>query len=195
MSRLTGLWTSLKIVAAVADGSGTVDVSPDRLSIVVPDMHIDGAPLVHRPDSRLLPPHNMEIERDIRTVRFERARRYAAANDLNRITVNPPDAWIGIVSSGITHHEVREALRRLGLETDDQIAAMSDDELNALWSEPERYDPVLLAEAQRYEIELAVTSWDCGLADLYASYQIALDELQQQFIQSNLDELQGLVTQ
>jgi indolepyruvate ferredoxin oxidoreductase len=123
MSRATGLWTSLKIVAAVADGSGTVDVSPDRLSIVLPDMHIDGAELIHHPDSRLLPPHNMDIERDIRTVRFERAQRYAAANDLNRITVDPPDAWIGIASSGITYHEVREALRRLGLTNDQQIAA------------------------------------------------------------------------
>jgi indolepyruvate ferredoxin oxidoreductase len=122
MSRATGLWTSLKIVTSVADGSGTVDVSADRISIVVPDMHIDGAPLVHHPDSRLLPPHNMDIERDIRTVRFERARRYAAANDLNRITVNPPDAWVGIASSGITYHEVRESLRRLGLTNDREIA-------------------------------------------------------------------------
>jgi len=123
MSRASGLWTSLKIVAAVADGSGTVDVSPDRLQIVIPDMHIDGAPLLHQPDGRLLPPTNMAIEKDIRTVRFERARRYAAANDVNRITVDPSDAWIGIVSSGVTYGEVREALRRLGLDTEEQIAA------------------------------------------------------------------------
>ncbi len=122
MSRLSGLWTSLKIVASVADGSGTVDVSPSRLEIVVPDMNIDGAPPVHRPDSRLLPPHNMAIERDIRTVRFERARRYAAANDINRVTVNPSDAWIGIVACGVTYHETREALRRLGLDTDEDVS-------------------------------------------------------------------------
>ena len=123
MSRLTGLWTSMKIVAAVADGSGTVDISPERLHIVVPDMHIDGAPEFHRPDARLLPPHNMEIERDIRTTRFERARRYAAANRLNRVTVDPPDAWIGIAATGVTSGEVREALRRLGLSNDEEIAA------------------------------------------------------------------------
>ena len=122
MSRATGLWTSMKIVAAVADGSGTIDVSPDRLKIVLPDMSIDGAPDVHIPDARLLPPHNMAIEKDIRTVRGERARRYSVANDLNRISVDASDAWIGIAATGVTYGEVREALRRLGLATDEQVA-------------------------------------------------------------------------
>jgi indolepyruvate ferredoxin oxidoreductase len=123
MSRSTGLWTSMKIVAAVADGSATVDVSPERMHIVVPDMAIDRVPLHHTPDARLLPPRNMEIERDIRTVRFERARRYSAANALNRITVDPPDAWIGIAATGVTYGEVRESLHRLGLRTDADVAA------------------------------------------------------------------------
>ena len=123
MSRATGLWTSMKIVAAVADGSGTIDLSPERLQIVLPDMHIEGAPDVHTPDARLLPPVNMAIERDIRTVRFERAQRYSTANQLNRITVETPDAWIGIAATGVTYGEVREALRRLGLDTDDLVAA------------------------------------------------------------------------
>ena len=123
MSRATGLWTSMKVVAAVADGSGTIDVLPDRIQIVLPDMSIDGAADIHTPDARLIPPNNMSIERDIRTVRSERARRYSAANDLNRITVSPPDAWIGIAATGVTYGEVREALRRLGLGTDDDVAA------------------------------------------------------------------------
>ncbi|MEM9039000.1 MAG: indolepyruvate ferredoxin oxidoreductase family protein [Actinomycetota bacterium] len=123
MSRATGLWTSMKIVTAVADGSGTVDVSAGRTQIVIPDMHIDGAPDEHTPDGRLLPPINMAIEKDIRTVRLERALRYSSANDLNRLTVDPSDAWIGIAACGITYHEVREALRRLGLGTDAEVEA------------------------------------------------------------------------
>lgn len=123
MSRATGLWTSLKIVAAVADGSGTIDVSADRLHIVIPDMRIEGAPDFHTPDARLLPPINMAIERDIRTVRAERAARYSAANQLNRVTVDAPDAWIGIAASGVTYGEVQEALRRIGLKSDADVAA------------------------------------------------------------------------
>ena len=123
MSRATGLWTAMKIVAPVADGSGTVDVHTHRTDIVIPDMHIDGAPDFHVPDMKLLPPNNMEVEYDIRTTRTERAFRYIAANRLNRIVVDPgPDAWIGLAATGHTFSELRESLRRLGLVTDEQIA-------------------------------------------------------------------------
>lgn len=122
MSRSTGLWTAMKIVAPVADGSGTVDVDTYRTDIVIPDMHIEGAAEFHVPDMRLLPPHNMDIELDIRTTRMERAQRYLAANQLNRVVVDPgPSAWIGLAATGHTFSELRESLRRLGLVTDDDI--------------------------------------------------------------------------
>jgi len=120
MSRATGLWTSLKIVADVADGSATVDLDPTRVSPVVP--LIDGAPYRHSPDGRLLTPHTVEIEREIYEVRYALALEYAALNHLNHTTVDPQDAWIGIVSSGITYREVREALARLGLGSDPEIS-------------------------------------------------------------------------
>ena len=124
MSRATGLWTAMKIVSPVADGSGTVDVRTVRDDIVVPDMRIDGAADVHVPDMRLLPPHNMDVELDIRTTRMERARRYLEANDLNRVVVDPgPSAWIGFAATGHTFSELRESLRRLGLGTDEEVAA------------------------------------------------------------------------
>ncbi len=45
-------------------------------------------------------------------------------NELNRVTVDPgPDAVVGIAASGYTYGEVREALWRLGLRNDRQIAA------------------------------------------------------------------------
>lgn len=124
MSRSTGLWTAMKMVSPVADGSGTVDVNTYRDDIVIPDMHIDGVADFHVPDMKLLPPHNMDIELDIRTTRMERAQRYLAANDLNRVIVDPgPSAWIGIAATGHTFSELRESLRRLGLTTDDDIKA------------------------------------------------------------------------
>jgi len=124
MSRLTGLWTSMKIVAPVADGSGTLTLDTFGLNIVVPDMHIEGAPDHHTIDMRLLPPYNLDVERDIRTTRLERARRYLAANQLNRIHGDTSaDAWVGLVATGHTFHELREALRRLGLGSDDELRA------------------------------------------------------------------------
>ena len=47
---------------------------------------------------------------------------YAAVNGLNATTVASRDAWIGIVASGITYLEVREAFARLGLASDDALA-------------------------------------------------------------------------
>ena len=121
LSRATGLWTSLKIVADVADGSGTVHLDPRRVDPVLPQ--VDGAPYVHTPDGRLLTPATVDTEREIYEVRHPLAIEYAALNRLNHATVNPADAWIGIVSSGITYRELREALRRLGLESDSDIDA------------------------------------------------------------------------
>jgi indolepyruvate ferredoxin oxidoreductase len=120
LARCTGLWASLKIVADVADGSSTVTLDPARVQPTIP--LYEGRPYVHVPDGRLLTPHTIELEREIYEVRYALAVEYASQNRLNHATVDPPDAWIGIVSSGITYREVREALRRLGLASDVAVA-------------------------------------------------------------------------
>ena len=119
LSRVSGLWTALKIVADVADATATVELGPDRIVPILPEL--DGRPYLHHPDGALLTPRTVEVEREIVEVRYEIARRYASANRLNHVTVDPPNAWIGIVSSGITYREVREALGRLGLRSDQQV--------------------------------------------------------------------------
>lgn len=121
LSRTTGLWSALKIVADVADATASVELAPDRIVPVIP--RIEGRRYSHHADGSLLTPRTVEVEREIVEVRYELARRYAASNKLNHVTVDPPDAWIGIVSSGITYREVREALSRLGLRREDDIAA------------------------------------------------------------------------
>ena len=122
LSRTTGLWVAIKIVADVADATATVDLDIDRVQPVIPT--IDGERYRHAPDGRLLTPHTLELEQEIIQTRYELARDYAASNELNHVTVNPSDAWIGLVASGITYREVREALGRLGLRTDDDIAGL-----------------------------------------------------------------------
>jgi len=121
LSRATGLWSALKIVADVADATASVELAPDRIVPVIP--RIDGQRYLHQADGALLTPRTVEVEREIVEVRYELARRYASSNALNHVTVDPPDAWIGVVSSGITYREVREALARLGLRRDEDVAA------------------------------------------------------------------------
>ncbi len=127
MSRATGVWTAMKIVASVADGSGTVDLSPRHGQPTVTSITIGpdgtGDPYVHHPSGQLLTPHTLDLEREFREVRSGLVLRYAVENKLNHTTANPSDAWIGIISSGYTYHELIESLRRLGLETIEQIEA------------------------------------------------------------------------
>ncbi|MAG03138.1 MAG: hypothetical protein CL406_00760 [Acidimicrobiaceae bacterium] len=123
LSRLTGVWSALKIVTNVADGTSTIDLSPDRVVPVVPDLDIDGRPHVHHPSGNLLTPYTLDMERDFRQVRSELVRRYMVANRLNHVTVDPSDAWIGLIASGFTYHEMLHALRRIGLTTPAEIAA------------------------------------------------------------------------
>ena len=119
LSRLTGLWTALKIVADVADATATVQLSSETFAPSLP--LVDGKPYRHSPSGNLLTPRTIEVEQEIYEVRYPLAREYAARNGLNRITVNPSNAWVGIVSSGITYREVREAFARLGLRSDESI--------------------------------------------------------------------------
>jgi indolepyruvate ferredoxin oxidoreductase len=122
LSRTCGLWTALKIVSDVADGTASVALDPDRIRPVVPEMAEYARPGL--PGGRLLAPRTIDLEREIYEVRYSIATAYSAANHLNEVMVDAPDAWLGIVVSGITYREVREALRRLGLSDDADVSAL-----------------------------------------------------------------------
>lgn len=123
LSRASGLWAGLKMVANVADGTATIALDPNRVRPVTPEWLVDGTQYRPIPSTQFLPPYNLALEREILEVRTEIARKYGVVNELNRVTVDPgPSARIGIAASGYTASEVREALARLGLRTDDEIA-------------------------------------------------------------------------
>jgi len=124
LSRATGLWSAMKIVTPIADGSGTVDLSVLDLDIVMSSIDINGRPWSHSPNAQFLGAARMlEVEREFREVRLPLARQYGIDNGINRVSVNPTDAWIGLVATGFTYREMLDALRRLGLETERQIEA------------------------------------------------------------------------
>jgi indolepyruvate ferredoxin oxidoreductase len=115
LSRASGLWAALKIVSAVADGSGTVELDPNRVRPNVP-LGDDGRPIGPDAVQSLSPLTLMAGEREINERRLLLAERYSIDNQLNRVTVDAPDAWLGIVASGHTYHEVGSALAQLGLD-------------------------------------------------------------------------------
>ncbi len=116
LSRASGLWVGVKIATDVADGSGTARVHPDRITPVMPDAEIDGQPFAHRVHARMLQPAVTPLERSRNGPRLELARRYAAANGLNRLVRSGAGDRIGIAAAGKTFLDLRQALRILGLD-------------------------------------------------------------------------------
>ncbi|MGC4962533.1 indolepyruvate ferredoxin oxidoreductase family protein [Gordonia sp. DT101] len=115
MSRASGLWTSMKISAHVADGASTAMVDPARIMPVYGDLGTSP----HVPSGRLLGANLMELEQNQLTTRIPRALEYARLNGINRITVSSPDDHIGIVAAGKTYLDLREALRLMRISDDD----------------------------------------------------------------------------
>ncbi|GAA1002565.1 indolepyruvate ferredoxin oxidoreductase [Acrocarpospora pleiomorpha] len=109
LSRATGLWTGLKIVADVADASATVDLGPLRQNVPMPD-RAGGAP------PTLVGPASLDAEHDMLTRRLGLAREYARANGLNRVVFGAKRATLGVLASGTAYAVVRRALADLGLD-------------------------------------------------------------------------------
>ena len=116
LSRYSGLWVGAKIVTNVADEIGTAEVAPDRVAIADPGFEYEGRPWQSRQNPLLMPPWGLDTEREIHYGRLEAAKAFAAANRLNRITLDTPSAWLGIAAPGKTYYDLREALRELGLD-------------------------------------------------------------------------------
>ena len=116
LSRISGLWVGVKIVTNVADEAGTAEVSPERVSPIIPTIELDGRRFEHAINVNLIPPYGLDMEHTLHHARLELARLYAYENKLNRITVPAPDAWLGIMTSGKTYYDVRQALLELGLD-------------------------------------------------------------------------------
>ncbi|PYN63801.1 MAG: hypothetical protein DMD92_00050 [Candidatus Rokuibacteriota bacterium] len=116
LSRYSGLWVGAKIVTNIADEIGTAEVGPDRVVIADPGFEYEGRPWQSRQNPLLMPPWGLDTEREIHYGRLEAAKAFAAANRLNRITLDTPSAWLGIAAPGKTYYDLREALRELGLD-------------------------------------------------------------------------------
>ncbi|WP_245665507.1 indolepyruvate ferredoxin oxidoreductase family protein [Actinoplanes subtropicus] len=112
LSRFTGLWSGLKIVTAVADGSCTATVHPER---VLPT-YGDRPESTFRPDAKLVGGNLLRLERSMISERLPRAFEYARLNRLDRIVTRSSGDRIGIVAAGKTYLDLREALDALGLD-------------------------------------------------------------------------------
>jgi indolepyruvate ferredoxin oxidoreductase len=115
MSRCAGPLVGLKIVTAVADGSGSVSLDLADYDLKPRELVVDGEHWQHRPLA-MIGPHRVP-EQELLTVhaRLAAARSYARAHGLDRVVGGQAHARLGIVTAGKTYFDVMQAFRDLGV--------------------------------------------------------------------------------
>ncbi len=111
MSRYSGCWVGFKCVADTVESSSSVYIDPDRTKIVVPDdfpFPPDGVS-IRWPDKFL------ETEARMQDYKVYAALHYCRVNQLNRIVIDSPKPRLGIITSGKSYLDVRQALDDLGI--------------------------------------------------------------------------------
>ncbi|WP_079201372.1 indolepyruvate ferredoxin oxidoreductase family protein [Pseudomonas sp. CC6-YY-74] len=117
LSRYSGCWVALKTIAENVDSSAVVDVDPLRIEVKIPEdfeLPEDGV-YIRWPD----PP--LAQEKRLNTYKIYAARAFARANNLNPLMLDSPNPRLGIVTTGKSYLDVRQALEDLGL--DDELCA------------------------------------------------------------------------
>jgi len=112
MSRFTGCWTAFKIIAETADSSASVHVDPSRLQIVLPD----GVEMPQGGLNLRWPDDPVGQEERLHRWKLPAVLAYARANRLDRVVMGGPRRRLGIVTTGKSYLDVRQALEDLGLD-------------------------------------------------------------------------------
>ena len=114
MSRYSGCWVGFKSISDTIESSSSFDIDPLAVEIKVPDTYPippDGFH-IRWPD----PP--LEQENRLQRERLYALLEYVRLNRLNGQDWDAPDARLGIVTTGKSYLDVREALAMLGIDDD-----------------------------------------------------------------------------
>ena len=114
MSRFSGCWSALIVNPELLDSLATVEIA-DPAPFVYPDRDDApwGGPHIRVHDTPI------EQERRLRGLKLPSVMAFARANKLNRISVNAPDARIGILAGGKAYAMLLDALSALNLAEPD----------------------------------------------------------------------------
>ena len=112
LSRYSGCWVAFKALADTVETSASVDIDPDRTQVLIPtDFALPPEGLNLRwPDPPLVQ------EKRLLHFKLYAALAYARTNRLNRIVIDSPNPRLGIITSGKSYLDVRQALDDLGID-------------------------------------------------------------------------------
>ncbi|MBI5262993.1 MAG: indolepyruvate ferredoxin oxidoreductase family protein [Bradyrhizobium sp.] len=117
MSRYSGCWVGMKVITETVETTAEIDLTDEMKPFVIPtdfELPPDGLNL-RWPDDRFAQDRRLQDYKGFAAIAFARA------NKVNRITMDSPNARYGIMASGKSYEDVRQALRELGIT--EEVAA------------------------------------------------------------------------
>src|ERR1700749_2629045 len=111
MSRYSGCWVGLKTITEGVETTAEIDLTDEMTPFVIPtDFEMPQGGLNLRwPDDRFAQDLRLQDYKGFAALAFARA------NKVNRITMDSPNARYGIMASGKSYEDIRQALRELGI--------------------------------------------------------------------------------
>ncbi|NOJ49185.1 indolepyruvate ferredoxin oxidoreductase family protein [Bradyrhizobium archetypum] len=117
MSRYSGCWVGMKVITETVETTAEIDLTDEMKPFVIPsDFEMPPGGLNLRwPDDRYAQDLRLQDYKGYAAIAFARA------NKINRITMDSPNARYGIMASGKSYEDIRQALRELGIT--EEVAA------------------------------------------------------------------------
>ncbi|MBB5048711.1 indolepyruvate ferredoxin oxidoreductase [Rhodopseudomonas rhenobacensis] len=117
MSRYSGCWVGMKVITETVETTAEINLNDEMTPFIIPaDFEMPPGGLNLRwPDDRY------DQDRRLQDYKGFAAIAFARANRINRVTMDSPNARFGIMASGKSYEDTRQALRELGIT--EQVAA------------------------------------------------------------------------
>ncbi len=117
MSRYSGCWVGMKVITETVETTAEIDLTDEMTPFNIPtDFEMPPGGLNLRwPDDRFAQDLRLQDYKGYAAIAFARA------NNINRITMDSPNARYGIMASGKSYEDIRQALRELGIT--EEVAA------------------------------------------------------------------------
>ncbi|MEZ5757246.1 MAG: indolepyruvate ferredoxin oxidoreductase family protein [Emcibacteraceae bacterium] len=114
MSRYSGCWTAFKVTSETAESTGVVDLDREHRKILIP-----GDDEFEMPEGGVhIRPADVWREQDFRLQRYKlfAALAFGKKNKLDYVVMDSSKPRFGIITSGKTYGDVRQALYELGID-------------------------------------------------------------------------------
>lgn len=116
MSRYSGCWIGFKSISDTIESSSSIDIDPSKVQIKIPDSY----PIPEDGFHFRWPDPPLEQEKRLQRDRLFALLEYVRLNGLNRQEWRVERARIGIIATGKSYRDVKEAFRLLGIS--DELA-------------------------------------------------------------------------